>query len=413
MPVKTSRPGVFLELRKRLQSGLLILRKDVAQNPSDITVNGGDSTLLIRTPKGDLHIALPPGVTFEPGSVLPTPAGDHTVEEMHFRLRINTAQHKEVPDKVMETLRAKVTYCFHCQGCMTRLLEDRSFQRVLPLPNGNWNAIVDDWCCHPDPFANKKLLPRAEDCLLGDTFLLLARDGSCEHTLNEEICAVAAEDGQDPKKTCRRLKIISCKSCSSELGEAVAPESLKFYITQIIVEQSEGDRRPEDSLSRSLFLERIVADKLLELSNSLSTFHFSVQKPDGKAFLLIWLLNSDSFITSIPRSHIENEMSDGSSEDPRPSHSATRALKVLYISCSDSGSQQKDIATNWEVNSIGQPLVLPVKVCEELQRVMDESNATLPTSLRCMQSYQVAYLRLFTPIQESKDGATSGNMPCG
>lgn len=413
MQVKTCRPGVFLELRKRLQSGLLILRKDVAHNPPEVNVTGEGSTLHIQTPKCDLDIALPPGVSFEPGSVMPTPAGDHTEEEMHFRLRINTAHHKEVPDKVMETLRAKVTYCFHCQACMTRLLEDRTFQRVLPLPNGNWNAIVDDWCCHPDPFANKKLLPRAEDCLLGDTFLLLARDGSCEHTLTEEVCAVGAEDGQDPKKTCRRLKLISCKSCFLELGEAVAPDSLKLYITQIAVEQSEGDRRSGDSLSRSLYLERVVADKLLELSNSLSTFHFSVQKPNGKAFLLIWLLNSDSFIASIPRSRIENEMSDDSSQDLHPSSSATRALKLLYLSCSDTGIQQRDIVTNWEVNSIGQPLELPLKVCEELQRVMDESNATLPTSLRCMQSYQVAYLRLCTPNQEFKDGRTGRNVLCG
>lgn len=74
----------------------------------------------------------------------------------------------------------------------------RVFKRVLPLPNGNWNAIVDDWCCHPDPFA-KKLLPRAEDCLLGDTFLLVARDDSCKETLSEEMTPVGAEDGQDPK----------------------------------------------------------------------------------------------------------------------------------------------------------------------------------------------------------------------
>lgn len=405
---------MFLELRKRLQSGLLILRKDVAQNPADVIVTGGDSTLHLKTPVGDLNVALPPGVSLEPGSVMPTSAGDHSEQEVHFRLRINTAQHKEISDKVMETLRAKETYCFHCQACKTRLLEDRLFQRVLPLPNGNWNAIVDDWCCHPDPFANKKLLPRAEDCLLGDTFLLLARDGSCEHTLTEEINTVGAEDGQDPKKTCRRLKVISCKSCSSELGEAVAPETLKLYITQVVVERSEGDRRPEDSLSRSLFLERIMADKLLELSNSLSTFHFSVQKPNGKAFMLIWLLNSDSIITSIPRSHVENEGSSGSSLDPLcPSLHATRALKLLYISCSDTSIQQRDIATNWEVNSIGHPLVLPLRVCEELQRVMDESNATLPTSLRCMQSYQVAYLRLCTPSFDCKDGPTSGNVQCG
>lgn len=40
-------------------------------------------------------------------------------------------------------------------------------------------------------------------------------------------------------------------------------------------------------LDRSLFVERTVAVRLLELSNSLSTYHFSVQTPDGKAFLLV------------------------------------------------------------------------------------------------------------------------------
>lgn len=408
--MKTSRACVFLELRRRLQSGLLILGKDVAQNPSDVVVTGGDSAVHIRTPMGGLNVTLPPGVNIEPGSVLPTSAGDHSEQEMHLRLRINTVQQKEVYDKVMETLRAKETYCFHCQACMTRLLEDRMFRRVLPLPNGNWNAIVEEWCCHPDPFANKKLLPRAEDCLLGDTFLLLARDGSCEHTLTEEISSAGAEDGQDPKKTCRRLKVISCKSCSSELGEAVAPETLKLYISQVVVERINEDRRAEDSLSRSLFLERIVADKLLELSNSLSTFHFSVQKPNGKAFLLIWLLNSDSIIASIPRSHVETEGSSDSSLSPLyPSPVATRALKLLYISCSDTGIQQREIATNWEVNSIGHPLVLPLKVCEELQRLMDDSNATLPASLRYMQSYQVAYLRLCSPSLEC-NASTSGSI---
>lgn len=58
---------------------------------------------------------------------------------------------------------------------------------------------MDDWCCHPDPFANKKLLPRTDDCLLGDTFILLARDGSCEQTLTEEVSPVGTVDSQDPK----------------------------------------------------------------------------------------------------------------------------------------------------------------------------------------------------------------------
>lgn len=50
------------------------------------------------------------------------------------------------------------------------------------------------------------------------------------------------------------------------------------------------------------------------------------------------------------------------------------------------------IVTSWEVNAIGHPVVLPLKVCEELLQVMDDSNATLPASTRRMRSYEVRQL---------------------
>ncbi|XP_041845200.1 E3 ubiquitin-protein ligase E3D [Melanotaenia boesemani] len=396
MPAKTHGVGVFLELRKRLQSGILIVGKNVARCPADVVVTGQDSSLHIKTPRGELSLRLPAGVAFVQGSCISTPSGESGEEELHFRLRITATcgTDEDASDSVMETLRAKETYCFYCQGCTTRLLEDRVFKRVLPLPNGNWNSIVDEWCCHPDPFANKKLLPRAEDCLLGDTFVLLARDGSCEQTLSEEASAVNTVDSQEPKKTCRRLALISCASCASVLGEAVAPETLKLYITQVVVEPAVGDRKPEASLNRSLFLERTVAARLLKLSNSLSIFHFSVQTPDEKAFLLIWLLNSDSIMASVPEKCVGDERSISSPALHSPSPRAARALKLLYITCSDAGIPQKEIITSWEVNAIGHPLVLPLKVCEELLQVIDDSNSVLPDSMRCMRSYEVAYLRL-------------------
>ncbi|KAM6910139.1 E3 ubiquitin-protein ligase E3D [Xenentodon cancila] len=392
---KTRGVGVFLELRKRLQSGLLIVGRDVARNPADVVVSGRDSSLDVRTPKGELSLSLPAGVAFEQGSSILTPSGESSEDELHFRLRITFGRStdEEVSDSVMETLRAKETYCFYCQGCNTRLLEDRVFKRVLPLPNGNWNAIVDDWCCHPDPFANKKLLPRAEDCLQGDTFILVARDGSCSQTLTQEVSPVETADSQDQKKSCRRLTLISCASCSSVLGEAVAPETLKLYITQVVVEPAVGDQKLEASLNRSRFLERTVAVRLLKLSNSLSTFHFSVQTPDGKAFLLLWLLNSDSIIASVPEKYIGEERSINSALYSQPPRAA-RALKLLYITCSDADIQQREIVTSWDASAIGHPVVLPLKVCEELLRVIDGSNSTLPASMRHMRCYEVAYLRL-------------------
>ncbi|XP_068179844.1 E3 ubiquitin-protein ligase E3D isoform X2 [Antennarius striatus] len=356
-PQMSARPqtaGIFLELRKRLQTGLLIVRKDVARSPADVTVTGGTSSLSVQTPGGELSISLPAGVTFERGSCIPTPAGESSEDELHFRLRIDVARStdEEAFDSLIETLRAKETYCFHCQGCKTRLLEDRAFKRVLPLPNGNWNAIVDDWCCHPDPFANKKLLPREKDCLLGDTFLLLSRDGSCEQTLTEDVSPVSSGDGQEPKKSCQRLALISCKSCSSVLGESVSPETLKLYMTQVVVEPAVGDRKAESSLNRSVFLEKVIAARLMHLSNTLSTFHFSVQTPDGKAFLLVWLLNIDSITASIPEMYIRGEGSVSALPPHSPSPRAARALKLLYTSCSHPGIQQRDLSVATCLNSL-------------------------------------------------------------
>uniref|UniRef100_A0A674PF08 E3 ubiquitin-protein ligase E3D n=1 Tax=Takifugu rubripes TaxID=31033 RepID=A0A674PF08_TAKRU len=395
MPAKSQRLGVFVELRKRLQTGLIIVGKEVTTHPGDVAVTGEDSCLNIRTSSGETSLALPKGVAFEQGSCIPTPAGE-SCEELHFRLRITVSKSMdpEASDSAKETLRAKRTYCFYCQSCMTRLLEDREFKRVLPLPNGNWSALVDDWCCHADPFANRKLLPRVDDCLLGDTFFLLNRDGSCDQTLTEEVKPAGSEDVQDPKKTCRRLALVSCKSCSSGVGEAVSPETLKLYITQVVVEPAEGDRNPEASLSRSLFLERTIAARLVELSSSLSTFHFSVQTPDGKPFLLLWMLNSDSVVASVPETCVEAERSPAAVAPGGPSLRAVRALKLLYTACSHPGPQQRDIVASWEVSAIGHPVVLPLRVCKELLEVMEESNSTLPASMRCMRSYEVRDLQI-------------------
>uniref|UniRef100_A0A3B5MEJ3 E3 ubiquitin-protein ligase E3D n=1 Tax=Xiphophorus couchianus TaxID=32473 RepID=A0A3B5MEJ3_9TELE len=259
--------------------------------PADVAVSrGGDSSLLVRTPRGDLSLALPAGVAFETGSCIHTPVGEPGGEELHFRLRIMIERSER------GTLQASDS-----RLCFSRFLSSRAFSRVLPLPNGNWNAIVDDWCCHPDPFANKKLLPRAEDCLLGDTFVLVARDTGCDHTLTQEVTSVGGADGQDPK--------------------------VRWHL-------------------------KTVAARLLDLSSSLSSFHFSLQTPDGKVVLLVRC------------------------------KSQLLCMFVIFR-----------IVTSWEVNSIGHPVVLPLQVCEELLEVMDESNSTLPASMRCMRCYEVRHLQ--------------------
>lgn len=49
------------------------------------------------------------------------------------------------------------------------------------------------------------------------------------------------------------------------------------------------------------------------------------------------------------------------------------------------------VATSWEVNATGHSVVLPLKVCEELLQVIEDSNATLPASMRHMRAYKVRH----------------------
>lgn len=73
-------------------------RKGVASSPADVTVTGGDSSLSVQTPGGELSFALPAGIALEQGSCIPTPAGDSCREELHFRLRISIAENSKEGD---------------------------------------------------------------------------------------------------------------------------------------------------------------------------------------------------------------------------------------------------------------------------------------------------------------------------
>lgn len=64
------------------------------------------------------------------------------------------------------------------------------------------------------------------------------------------------------------------------------------------------------------------------------------------------------------------------------------SLQITPTSCVFS------IVASWEVSAIGHPVVLPLSVCEELLEVMEDSNSTLPASMRRMRSYEVRGLQI-------------------
>ncbi|KAL2084816.1 hypothetical protein ACEWY4_020334 [Coilia grayii] len=340
---------IFLELRQRLQSGLLILRNDVAHCPTEVKVSSGDSSLLIQTPRGLWRIELPPGVSVVQGSCQPTPAGNGG-EGHHFRLRLKVDQQTEVRGSVIERLQVQRCYGFHCQACGACILEKRVFKRVLPLPSGNWNALVGEWCCHPDPFANRKLHPRAEDCLTGDTYFLLARDNDSDQTLTVEsdpapdhTAANHSQDSEKPRPV-HSTPVVSCKNCSATLGEALTRDVFKFYVTEVTETESD-DCDTNKTVDRLEFVEKTLSARLVELSSAQSIFRFSIQTPTGKAAVLLWLLNTDTLVASFPESPVSGDgtlisLGDSNRADEHQSRHAVSAVKVLYLPCSLSSHQE-------------------------------------------------------------------------
>ncbi|XP_056617684.1 E3 ubiquitin-protein ligase E3D isoform X1 [Triplophysa dalaica] len=387
---------LFLELRQKLQRGILFIRTDIAGVGTDVKIESReDSILNIQTPERIYQMMLP-GVRLVDASCQRIP--EITEHGSHIRLCVRFNQPLENASSVIGQLKVKETYSFLCQSCGCKVLQNRVFKRVLPLPNGNWNALVDDWCCHPDPFANRKLLPRDEDCLLGDTYILLTRDSGCEQTLTQHANSIF-KDSQEQKLSGQRVSV-TCRHCCTTLGEEITSEVLKLYITEILVEPSKDVKCDETSqslvpefnstrLTRQQFLERTIASRLVELSSAQSIFRFSIQNPDGKAMILLWLLNTDTLVASFPDAVVSFVADDVRFE---ASHrcQAVGALKVLYFLCSD--SKHKDTIDDWEKDISVHPLLLPQSSCEVLQTLLISSTSRLPPSVRYMNSYKVAYL---------------------
>ncbi|VCX40509.1 unnamed protein product, partial [Gulo gulo] len=205
----------------------------------------------------------------------------------------------------------------------------RKLLRVLPLPSENWGALVEEWCCHPDPFANKPLHPQENDCFIGDSFFLV----NLRSDLLQPRPELAPVETQCPSENHFKLKPkantkVICKRCKVMLGETMSSETTKFYMTEIIIQPSE---RKFSIIPRSQFVQSVIAQCLVELSAARSTFRFTIQGHDGKAYILLWLLNSDSLvIESLGSSKSIKKFPLLEDNLKADSCSAWNAVKVLY-----------------------------------------------------------------------------------
>ncbi|NXW17075.1 UBE3D ligase, partial [Circaetus pectoralis] len=310
--------------------------------------------------------ALPAGVSLAPSSCrgLRRLPGDG----LHLRMRLRRPPPSaDLVFTLRESLKPQKNYVFYCQSCGDIIAEDQKFLRVLPLPSENWSALVEEWCCHPNPFARSTLHPQHGDCFLGDTFFLL-------------------NSGNESHKSKENTRVI-CKRCKTMLGETVSSDTIKYYVTEVIIRPSEGSFSPTP---RSQFLQSMVAQCLVELSSAKTTFRFTVKGDNGKIYILIWLLNSDTLLVESLGSSSSHSVFTLFGDIFMPSSGPVgtwNAVKVLYQPCIK--SRNKDLADAWE-NDIGvHPLKFPAETCLELLLILGLSTTSLPPSLRRMNSFQV------------------------
>ncbi|NXE91600.1 UBE3D ligase, partial [Menura novaehollandiae] len=343
--------GAFLlEIRRGTQSALLVIRYAAAELPSaPVEVSVCADSLEVRSGGSCDAAALPAGVRLAPLICFLSSI------DLVFSSRENLKPHKN--------------YVFYCQSCGDIVVKDRKFLRVLPLPSENWSDLVEEWCCHPNPFARSTLHPQHDDCFLGDTFFLL-NSGNESHM------------PESPKNT----RVI-CKRCKTVLGETVSSDTIKYYVTEVIIQVSEGSFSPAP---RSQFVQSMVAQCLLELSSAKSTFRFTIKGDNGKTYILIWLLNSDTLLVESLGSSSSHSVFTlfGDIFMPGSAPMGTwNAVKVLYQPCIK--CRNKDLADAWENDMGVHPLKFPSETCLELLVILGLSTASLPPSLRCMNSFQV------------------------
>ncbi|XP_043448936.1 E3 ubiquitin-protein ligase E3D isoform X1 [Prionailurus bengalensis] len=353
--------------------------------PMDISIT--PSSLQVKTPADCTELRLPAEVRLVPSSCrgLQYVAGDG----LHLRLQVWAESNAKLISMFNQSSQARECCTFYCQSCGEVIIRDRKLLRVLPLPSENWGALVGEWCCHPDPFANKPLHPQENDCFIGDSFFLVNLRSDLWQPRPElapvETHCLSSENHFKLKPKAN-TKVI-CKRCKVMLGETMSSETTKFYMTEIIIQPSE---RNFPIIPRSQFVQSVIAQCLVELSTARSTFRFTIQGHDGKVYILLWLLNSDSLVIESLGS------SRGITKFPlledilkADSSSAWNAVKVLYQPCVKSRNEK--LSSAWESDISIHTLTLPSATCLELLLILSRNNATLPPSLRYMNSFQTSF----------------------
>ncbi|XP_040284629.1 E3 ubiquitin-protein ligase E3D isoform X2 [Bufo bufo] len=308
-----------------------------------------------------------------------------------MRLKAQAVGSAEFAPTVKELLKTEEKVTFYCQSCGAVVLQQQQFLRVLPLPSENWSSLVEEWCCHPDPFANRSCLPKVNDCFLGDTFLLVNKANiSNPSGETNEMSSVPHPVDANISKSKENTKVV-CKRCKAILGEMVSSDAVKYYITEVMIQPFS---QPYNMISRKQFVESVIVRLLMELSASRSTFRFCIQGQDGKLFLLLWLLNVDTVLVELIKSgRVDSCFFSGSpSPDSKNTPEVQNVARVLYMPCVD--NTNTELVDKWMNETGAHSLTFPLSTCLELILLLSLNNTALPHSLRFMNNWKVAYLKI-------------------
>ncbi|KAJ1098861.1 hypothetical protein NDU88_003968 [Pleurodeles waltl] len=377
-----------MEIKKRAQTALLILGRPESESlPLDISMTA--ASLEMKTAEDSVRIGLPSGLRIIPSSC----RGVQYIpgDGLHLRLQVQAYCSTKLLPTLKESLKGEKSYVFHCQSCGAVIMKERNFLRVLPLPSENWNTLVEEWCCHADPFANKVLRPRDNDCFVGDTYILV----NCKNeALSQEVPHICSSNSKNhsPPQNSEEHAAVVCQRCKATFGERLSPDTMKYYITEIMIQPPCKDIT---MLPRSCYVESVTAQLLAEFSSARSTFRFIFEGHDGKVYLLLWLLNSDTLLVETAGHVVSGNIFRLPEDRSRPNSSSLmlrNALKVLFHACTK--NRNEELVRAWRNDTGVHSLTFPSHTCLELLLLLSSSNRSLPASLRCMNAFQVAFLKM-------------------
>lgn len=356
-------------------------------------------------------------------------------------------------NKTVEVVK-KVQNKWYCASCRIKLLDDWCvFSRILPLPSENWADFTDMWFCHNHGECNhgdanpniensnhgnpkqnssddnscdsenhqesenhsnycngshsnnchgnqkmkfshqRKLLPKKNECFVGETFLLVSKQNVDSGSVN------VTKSGA-----------VQCRRCRRQFGEVVAAETdgnadnavVRFYLQDLLlkdlmfedlVKQYVSEDKQQDASS-------FFSQLLLEQSDTYASFRFIVESSsetdkiplNERSTCLLWLLEPGA---------VEFRSQGILPEDGDSCVTLKRStvLKVMFkcqLHCPNRKRSPdyvtKTVISSWRKDNTVHGFQLPHPVLLQLVNLLIHNCKQLPKSQRYLNGFHVSFI---------------------